>query len=300
MTPNPFAIEELVNLCLNFLVDSDPKLMRYTLISRSWVYPVQSHLFKEFRIGIDSSRALHRSLWKQFKLVLLTSPHLIQHVRHLEVRIHTEETQTLTEICNFPFTHLRTVFLCPVGTLWETPAMALQHLIGRPTIRRVKLRCMFCDPLILGILWGKCSPLIEDIDLTCQEGKRMPDKPSIPLIPYSVLTISWAAEVPWDKVAPMVRNIQVLDLAGLNVALPDDISIFANLIRLRVYLTGETITIALYPGQFNKQRYEQLDAALWMLPVPDPPVVEFEVDPAGYDTIVSHVPKLASTNIVCG
>lgn len=105
-----------------------------------------------------------------------------------------------------------------------------------------------------------------------------------------------------------------------NVALPDDISIFANLIRLRVYLTGEvrflaflrilggitpaailqTITIALYPGQFNKQRYEQLDDALWMLPVPDPPVVEFEVDPAGYDTIVSHVPRVASTNIVGG
>lgn len=249
MTPNPFAIEELVDLCLNFLVDSDPKLTRYTLISRSWVYPVQSRLFKEFRIGIDGSRGLHNRLWKQFRLVLLTSPHLIRHVRHLEVRIHTEETQTLTEICNFPFTHLRTVFLCPVGTLWETPAMALQRLIGRPTIRRVKLRCMFYDPLILGILWGKCSPLIEDLDLTCEEGKRMPDEPSIPLIPYSgtpivlkslrmgssgevdyqpmqnsspfdlsrlkVLTISWAAEVPWDKFAPMVRNIQVLDLAGL-------------------------------------------------------------------------------------
>ncbi|KAJ7082802.1 hypothetical protein C8R44DRAFT_894713 [Mycena epipterygia] len=81
-----------------------------------------------------ATESKNERLWKRLRAALQVSPHLIRHVRRLEIL--GLSTPTLAAICNFQFTHLdgasfRLVLNPSSCTLY------MQRLFGWPTLRRV-------------------------------------------------------------------------------------------------------------------------------------------------------------------
>ncbi|KAJ7662662.1 hypothetical protein DFH06DRAFT_1325019 [Mycena polygramma] len=252
MGPNPLAIQELLNNCLDFLHDSTAALRACALVSRAWLAPAQSHLFRDFIAG-------RPRFTKRFRQTLLTSPHLIRHVRRLQIQMNSRDVPTLSGICTLPFTHLHSLFITASYPLSESMEMAFQHLLRSPTLRCVRLRSIFPEPAI----FRECSPSIRDVELICIGRKSFIDKdtspiwhqrPTVPLqclhllgysdslvhalmhnlYPFDLsqlksFKMNGSAEIPWRQFGPVVETIETLSLVSINPKTPLDFSVFPAL-----------------------------------------------------------------------
>ncbi|KAJ7116876.1 hypothetical protein C8R44DRAFT_202104 [Mycena epipterygia] len=158
--------QELVDHIIGFLHDSPHDWPACALVSRSWVYAAQAHIFRHASLKIDEPT--DERLGNRFLATLEMSPHLIRHVRHLQVtrthRLSTRSTETFPAICNFPFTHLDRVDV----TIWHPePSYMLcaQQLISLPTIRRIQMICILTDPSDYFQMWDRCSPRLAHLSI---------------------------------------------------------------------------------------------------------------------------------------
>lgn len=118
--------QELLHSIISFLSDSPADWPACALVSRSWVYPAQSHIFR--RLSLKSVEDKHRLA--QFLVTMEISPHLLRHVHQLHLGYHVS-TETFLRVCNFSFTHLD---LATVTVhMNSTTAPALQQLLSTPT-----------------------------------------------------------------------------------------------------------------------------------------------------------------------
>ncbi|KAJ6535507.1 hypothetical protein B0H19DRAFT_1271258 [Mycena capillaripes] len=253
MNHHPLTVQELVDHCLGFLGDSAPDLKACALVSRSWVFTAQSHLFREFSIGMMSPfgagsitfRPCAR-LWERFSQTLDASPRLIRHVRDLKLQLKPVDIAVFSQICSFPFTHVDNVFVWVLG-----------DSSSAPTLRRMKLRGFFSEPRHFMLMWGQCSP---SVDIAGVEGK--------------------------DRLVPSIQTIEVLDLHFKYLGNPFKLCMFPKLAHLRIWfgerprLSGvletfagispptllHTITIIAYSGGLGSDSCEQLDIILANLP----------------------------------
>ncbi|KAF7346984.1 hypothetical protein MVEN_01451200 [Mycena venus] len=143
--PNPLHVPELLHNCIHPLRDSPSDLAACALVARSWVYPAQSHLFRE---------------------VLRLTPHLIPYVRRLGIDILIHPDDVFSDVISLPFTHL--VEISTIITLSNTSALAMQQLISLPTLSRVRITCYSAVSSAFQQIWDRSSPSIRSLHLDFQ------------------------------------------------------------------------------------------------------------------------------------
>ncbi|KAJ7082755.1 hypothetical protein C8R44DRAFT_992128 [Mycena epipterygia] len=160
--------QELIDHTVDFLHDSPRAWPACALISRSWVYSAQSRIFRRISF-VSGGRATIEHRWARFLQVARESPHLIYHVRHLDVSgIGTAEgvsMHTFLAICNFRFTHLTAA---SVWLSWAPPSYArgLQQLLSLPTLCRLTMGCNNTDPSAFFPIWDRCSSALRHLELS--------------------------------------------------------------------------------------------------------------------------------------
>ncbi|KAF8209595.1 hypothetical protein K438DRAFT_1753939 [Mycena galopus ATCC 62051] len=268
--PDPLDVAELVVHCLTYL-HSPRDLKACALVSRLWVYAAQSRLFAAPNITKRSTR-IPELAWGLLLDTLTSSPHLVSHIRHLVIELSPERITTLSRICSFQFTHLKTVvvILCDDG-LRAPAAMALQPLFGLPALRRIKLECAISDAQAFTHLWDRCCPGLKAVTLACNSDDdsmttdSMNSIASLPahsialesfymlstrMLDYRLmenacpfdfsklkfLCIGWRARVPWLLFTPAVRNIEALDIVVNGTTHSLVLSSLPKLASLRIYL----------------------------------------------------------------
>ncbi|KAJ7464588.1 hypothetical protein FB451DRAFT_1403257 [Mycena latifolia] len=246
-------------------------------------------------------------------------------------------------ICNLPFTHLGHVFLKELSAaLSVRTALALQQLLSVNTLCSVTLQAAFTEPSI----WDRCSPNIVHLDLSYSSwsthsaprrihpvsGPRLesfqiatvryqwmtlPDIFSFDLSALKVLSIGRHAEVVrWQMMAPAFQTIVALNFSALGHANIIDISLFPNIVLLRICISPKVLSTALatfstIPATNHIRKIvilttnfldaaacEQLDSKLSGLPIDPPPSVELEIRPGNYDRVVQCFPQLSSSNVI--
>ncbi|KAJ6570932.1 hypothetical protein DFH09DRAFT_1153377 [Mycena vulgaris] len=217
MNRTPFTIQELVNLCIHFLRDSLRELRACALVSRSWVYPAQSHVFREISIAGGDPGGIHSAilgtrgqssvaggdcgefkpaLWARLQQTLETSPHLIQHIRHLDIDIGARPNEQLLSICDFPFTHLEHVGSRFDGDFTLQTALAFQALFSLPTIRSIKLTGTApLKPTTFAKTFERCSSAVRKLHVQVNGPLPFPATPEnhtgapIKLVSLTIMTV---------------------------------------------------------------------------------------------------------------
>ncbi|KAJ6534196.1 hypothetical protein B0H19DRAFT_1271924 [Mycena capillaripes] len=331
MSPNPLAVQELVDHCVDFLRDSNPDLKACALVSRSWVHPAQSRLFRKFST---------EDLWAPFLEALEASPHLIRHVRHLHIDLflYTVDISTLSQICSFPFTHIDSVDI-EIRSLSEPIVMPLQKLLGFPTLRSAEVYCTTLSAEFAQ-LWGQSS--VRDVELSClvgtNEANTLPLQGTPPALeslwisgdeaalaycimrkptPFDlshlkVLKVGNNRDFPWQSFAQMVGTIESLHcVAHVRVSIsnpitftftqdplaPVHLSMFPRLSHLRVrldYTSKSPILLNLLAGVTRSTRLRTITLSISSLIVHGIPAGEVLVTSAEevYDQIDSVISTL--------
>ncbi|KAJ7812776.1 hypothetical protein B0H14DRAFT_2855842, partial [Mycena olivaceomarginata] len=147
---NTVNIQELLDHCLSYL-HSLNDLKSCAQVSRFWVYAAQSRIFRALHITNGS--------WNHLLEALTSSPHLISHIRRLDIQLRQPEaTTTLSTVCGFPFRHVGKIVFMYNGVIDPSTVTALQHLLALPTLRRVALQCTFGTFHDFTRLWARCVP----------------------------------------------------------------------------------------------------------------------------------------------
>ncbi|KAJ7133450.1 hypothetical protein C8R44DRAFT_23791 [Mycena epipterygia] len=257
----PLLVQELLDHCIEFL--SRPSdLKACALVSRSWVYTAQLHLFRA--ISITSS-----SVWRRLKQTLgaSSSPHLIRYIHRLN--IHSARL-SVAEVCNFPFTHVEHVFIHHDRDM--DVAIELQQLLSWQSLQRVHIQCEFMEPSDFLDLWEHCAPGIRHLHLDCLQRVYEPFQ-TIPHPRFTPITldslrlthaecvVDWLMHdlCPFDlsrlkvlsihsymdlfhspKLLPAFQTIEALDfqLLDTHTATTVDLSLFPKLTLVRMWTSS--------------------------------------------------------------
>ncbi|KAJ7662587.1 hypothetical protein DFH06DRAFT_355631 [Mycena polygramma] len=261
-----FEVQELVDYILFFLRDSRSDVKTCALVCHSWAYPAQSHLFREITVFVlpDSEDNLNR--WPQ---VLAESPHLICHIRGLRLVLSMDQSNApgVSDICNFPFTHLQWVRCSYAGRLSGRDALVLKQLFSLPTLRHVMLATNIGNSENLAEIFRCCPQAMQHLDLSVpgappdqhtsgsrasialtsliirRLGYASPDDDLHTVLqPFTALTlralsITGAPTVQWSSLPLEMNNFEILgiDVESNHIGL--DLSAFPQLSLLRIRLT---------------------------------------------------------------
>ncbi|KAJ6521182.1 hypothetical protein DFH09DRAFT_1287252 [Mycena vulgaris] len=201
MNRTPFAIQELVDGCIDLIADSPSDLAACAAVSRSWVYTAQKHIFKDVAIGSSDVRKNER-LWSLLQDALYTSPHLVRNIRRLCITANPFSEisfDTFSAICNFPFTHLEHIIIDNTSNFTLRLALALQQLVSLPNIRHLGITLRVTELAPFLHIWDRCSPSIRHLDLRCHPE---PTEPSL-FIPHHRST------------ATMLESLRIAPLPGI-------------------------------------------------------------------------------------
>ncbi|KAJ6497327.1 hypothetical protein C8R45DRAFT_1211253 [Mycena sanguinolenta] len=256
--------QELTDHIISFLHDSPRDWSACALVSRSWVYATQSHIFRCLYLLSDGGANERR--WARFLELSAKSPDLTRHVRQLGVTTFVERrmsTETFLAICTFPFTRLDGVWLILRPTPSEIPVV--QRLLGCPTLRCARIVCD--EPSCFFSIWDRCSAALvhvnvsyfsrsqerfrssqpsaapirlESLDLDTSVGEGLHDwlmHPFCPLDFSALKTVSVGNNteiLQSDKFAPARQTIETLELAASNIKPVLDLSSFPALQVLRM------------------------------------------------------------------
>ncbi|KAJ7436912.1 hypothetical protein B0H11DRAFT_2109037 [Mycena galericulata] len=334
--------QELTDHIISFLHDSPRDWPACALVSRSWVYATQAHIFRRLYLLADGGSNERR--WARFLELSEKSPDLTRHVRQLAVTTFGERrisTETFFAICTFPFTRLDGVWLilfCPTPS--ETSVV--QRLLGCPTLRRARIVCD--EPSSFFQIWDRCSAALghvnvsyfprskerfcpsqpsaapirlESLDLNTTVGEGLHDwlmHPFCPLDFSALKTVSVGSNIEIlqsDKFAPALQTIETLELVASNIKPGLDLSSFPALQVLRMdpgggwpwaYDALASITASsrifkiIIVGYLDTTTHELFDAELSALPIT--PTIEFEIHPPYYASMIAHLPRLMSKNML--
>ncbi|KAJ7087989.1 hypothetical protein B0H15DRAFT_295099 [Mycena belliarum] len=259
--------QELLIHIVEFLGDSHADLRACALVSRSFVHAAQSQIFQEISVGFGVTSVPHaHRLSTRLLETLHNSPHLAQHIHRLRLQPRRISSQTLSDICSFPFPRLRAMF-CSNFILSPVAAIALRQLLALPTLHSVEIVCRDIPqrPVFID-MWSLCSPSIKHLDFTCDVVLGAFDPPdrltaparltslrvgnagavrdwvNHPLCPFDFSALTGlsvfihAEVVHWPKLASIRQNITVFAFTAhpdMNVI---DLSAFGSLEYLRIGL----------------------------------------------------------------
>ncbi|KAJ7476968.1 hypothetical protein B0H11DRAFT_2031438 [Mycena galericulata] len=126
-------VQELVDFTIDFLYDSRADLKRCALVSRSWVFPAQFHLFSY--CVLESERDC-QNLYH----VLATSSHIHSLIRHLAIAIFPWRTESsgayeILAKMKSQFTHLQKISIyCRIP---PHGVSVMQHLVSLPSVKHI-------------------------------------------------------------------------------------------------------------------------------------------------------------------
>ncbi|KAJ6568078.1 hypothetical protein DFH09DRAFT_438653 [Mycena vulgaris] len=241
-------VQELLDRCIDFRAHSRYDLLACALVSRSWAAAAQSHLFREVLFNMD--RYSSELLWWQLRGTLSASPHLIRHIRLLFVNSDALTTPGFLEICNFPFTHLKDVYIHQSNDVTLVRAMGMQQLFSLPSLRRVGFLCYYIEAASFPRIWERSAAGVRHLQVCCDELSTEPlvftstdhDVPSIvleslqlasgnvistlegvgdwlmnALCPFDlsslrVLSIGWHTQIlRWQRITPALQTLEAID-----------------------------------------------------------------------------------------
>ncbi|KAJ7478500.1 hypothetical protein FB451DRAFT_1242141 [Mycena latifolia] len=310
--PHPFQIQELVEQCIGFLRDSPSDLKACALVARPWTSAAQGHIFREVVISAISSV----DVWPRLQQILHSSPHLIHHIRRLQLDTEDLSSAALLAICKWPFSNLRYL------SIYHLPGLAIHQLLSLPSLTRVKLVSYFSTPSSFLQIWEGLSSKIRHLDLLCD---RHPSSPrAVRPIPTSRSPPVRLESLKLGSVDYLSHWLthDFLSIGCLRPEQPDGIlnlSTLANLrlLRLctlrgsvqRVLDTLSTIAatsgirqIILWRSSLDRGACDQLDSKLVSLPVQSLPVLELEMNSIMHgptiDNLDQFFPRMASTNLL--
>ncbi|KAK6977291.1 hypothetical protein R3P38DRAFT_3125246 [Favolaschia claudopus] len=164
---NPLAVQELLDHSIGFLASSMHDLLVCSLVSRSWLHPAQSIVFRSpmkhiHDMASSSTSGRTRERWLQFYRAIIVSPHLACLVRELYLGAIQMDRRTIESISRLPFTHLESLRLALPKEV-ETPG-SLTALVARDTLRHLKL--YRCEDIVK-LLQHRSAP-IRHLDLVYQ------------------------------------------------------------------------------------------------------------------------------------
>ncbi|KAJ7495610.1 hypothetical protein FB451DRAFT_1550943 [Mycena latifolia] len=160
-TSNPLGLPELVDHCLEFLPESSPDLLACALVSRAWTGAAQRRLFETL-----SPLKNHERMWARMQEIFRASPYLIRHVRRIDINADSLSIETLSAVCNLPFTQVAHVSIFHLSRLFLPMARAFKRLLSLPALRYVSVTSIFADPVIFLKMWDRCSPSIRHVELS--------------------------------------------------------------------------------------------------------------------------------------
>ncbi|KAJ7826926.1 hypothetical protein B0H13DRAFT_1917921 [Mycena leptocephala] len=270
MPPSPLDIQELVNHCITLAADDmptrrTPTLLACALVARSWVETAQSHLFRaphHTSIGLWDP-------WRDLPLVKLhrtldTSPHLLRHVRHLEISLTVDSVVKLATFMKFrdlSFTHVETISIFIRRDPAKGYSRGIRKLFSLLTPVSIRLDVAIYDVSSFAQIWEFCSPsilhleLIVDIELLDQPwaqvadfipevafNRTSSDLDHIDVYPFALhpfdlshlkaLSIRNNTGVPWQRFT--LETIQLLDVDATTEEMEIDLALFPHLSLLRL------------------------------------------------------------------
>ncbi|KAJ7105201.1 hypothetical protein C8R44DRAFT_806805 [Mycena epipterygia] len=191
--------QELVEHIITLLHNSPLDLLSCALVSRRWADPAQSHIFR--RISFGGAQLDNERLWDRLREALTISPHLIRHIRQLDVYGLQLSMDTFTAICSFPFTHLDGISFLHIR-LGQSCVIGLQRVLSLPSLRRVRINFHFAEPAPFFQIWDRCAPGLRHLELLLQhppdisfESRSPHDFPST--VRLESLRITGPSEIQW-------------------------------------------------------------------------------------------------------
>ncbi|KAJ6566880.1 hypothetical protein B0H19DRAFT_1374268 [Mycena capillaripes] len=245
MDRNPLAIQELVNHCIDFLCDSMPDLMACALVSCSWLHQAQSHIFREISIAIaDRKRFKAETLWGRLQQALQKSPHLIRHIRRLNIRLGDARLSLLSQICNFPFTYLEHAHSVFRGKLDLQAALSLQQLLSLPTPRILNLTADWPLPDFPDRDIEAAIPLASLMISTAGslDHRLLSALRLFTVTHLKALMIQTFWDIRWHGLAPALNTIEILSIIVQRNHMGLDLSQFPRLSVLRIVLRAGTMS----------------------------------------------------------
>ncbi|KAJ7101288.1 hypothetical protein B0H15DRAFT_943624 [Mycena belliarum] len=161
---SPLAIQELVDRCVGFLCNSKSDLRTCALLSRRWVCPAQSQLFRDVAILITDSKP------GPLSEILVANPNLVHYIHRLHLTIGGLVLPNIfPTLCNLSFTSIKDLHLRFGQTLMPSAVTHIQQLFSLPTLQRVEISvvCSARAPSMYLQLWDRCSPALRHLSLNC-------------------------------------------------------------------------------------------------------------------------------------
>ncbi|KAJ7141670.1 hypothetical protein C8R43DRAFT_1131290 [Mycena crocata] len=220
---NPLLIPELVDYFITYLRNSPSDLRACALVSRSWIYAAsQSHLFREVVLKNESVDEVR---WSRLHDVIQVSPHLVQHIRRLELSPIRLSRETFSAACNFPFTRLEVVM---IFLFEDADFIDIQQLFSLPTLRRLEIEPQLIDSVTFTQIWDHISPSIRHDSLSLRIW--VPSAYSACFRPTCNVSSIFRGSLYWIsaplriQLAPNYRSLEVLDFAPPDGLMSVDLS----------------------------------------------------------------------------
>ncbi|KAJ6556505.1 hypothetical protein DFH09DRAFT_1164665, partial [Mycena vulgaris] len=281
--------QELVNHVIDFLHDTPTDLKACALVSRAFVHAAQSHIFNELSIGhYGATTSEIDALWSRCQATLHASPHLVQHIHQFKPP-RQMSIDTLSAICNFPFTHLKEVCIHDLD-LSRPFVIALQQLFSLPSLRFVSLECCYVDPSTFMQIWDRCAPGLKHLELRCCQTSTEAFHPT---------SHRWPTPIRVDSLRITIIDLSsFLSLVFFRISVEGAYAWTMALKTLSTIAPSNHIRKIVISGVFTDGiTAEELDARLSSLPMHHSPVFHFEMDPAEYDRLAPTLHRLSSTNM---
>ncbi|KAJ7364363.1 hypothetical protein DFH08DRAFT_839143 [Mycena albidolilacea] len=169
MEPNPvLAIPECLEHTIHHVSGSRASrtdLLSCALVSKSWVLPAQSRLFKKITLDRDPQKAV--VVCDLLKRSLGAAPHLAHFIQHLQISLNIDVLKAITEMA---LPNLEELSVLCTDAQYRCRAeietrFLMQSLLRLPTIRRVLVSGIFHSVSIIQTYFENCAPGIRSLEL---------------------------------------------------------------------------------------------------------------------------------------
>ncbi|KAJ6525836.1 hypothetical protein DFH09DRAFT_1188257 [Mycena vulgaris] len=162
---SPLNVPELLSDCISHLQESTADLAACAVVSRSWTYAAQSHLFRNIFISLQWPLTTPLPCLNQrcsrFLEMTSTSPHLSRFVLCLELYPEALSPENFAALLKLPFPKLRTLRILSLRPLTLALVAGMKQLLSLPSLE------YYGDPSIFQHIWKRLSPSVKGIELIC-------------------------------------------------------------------------------------------------------------------------------------
>ncbi|KAJ6536251.1 hypothetical protein B0H19DRAFT_1382938 [Mycena capillaripes] len=239
MQRNPLNVPELVDTCITHLRESRTDVRSCALVCRGWVYSAQACIFEVAVLWRSwwGSMDDYRRLWCQLLAVLASSPHLIRHIRYLDLNLKALSYDGLMEqIARVSFSRLARV---TVRSWSMRAAPALTPLLALTTLRHKSKKTL--SPVFREGVPPLALRALEVHDMTGFISAWLKhDHCPFQFSGLRVLAVhSYPGILQWSKLRPALPHLEALQFWVRPHDGPVDLSVFPNLAFLALWI-GKT------------------------------------------------------------